>query len=146
MLSRYRIVRGRRPPGDAAPRGILQDTRKHTRHCLRPTPELVARVLATGDAAAWRTFAAAYRRVLARRFAGDRAAFDHLAALATDDDVFLGCNCPTQQQPSVRRCHTWIALEFMRASYPRLRVVFPAVDGAPAAARATATRARRAGR
>ncbi len=125
MLSRYRIVRGRRPPDDPAPVGIVQDTRKHTRHILRPTPELVARALGDPSPAAWRAFATEYRRLLRERFAGERAAFDALAALARGRDVFLGCNCPTKAQPSVRHCHTWLALEFCRDAYPDLEVVFP---------------------
>ncbi len=129
MLSRYRIVRGRRPPGEPAPQGVVQDTRKHTRHVLRPAAEAVDALLADPSAAAFRRFRGAYLRLLRERFRADRAPFDRLVALATESDVFLGCNCPTQRQPDVRRCHTWLALEFLREAYPGLVVVFPD-DGA----------------
>ena len=43
MLGRYTMHRGKRP--DVI--GIRQDTRKHTRHCLRPNPEMVTRLLDT---------------------------------------------------------------------------------------------------
>ena len=125
VLSRYRIVRGRRPPGEPAPTGIVQDTRKHTRHPLRPAADTVEALLADPSAAAFRRFRASYLRLLRARFRADRAPFDRLAALATDHDVHLGCNCPTRRQPDVRQCHTWLALEFLRDAYPELVVVFP---------------------
>ncbi len=47
------------------------------------------------------------------------------SALATDEDVFLGCNCPTAKNPDVQRCHTVLALKFMQERYPALEVAFP---------------------
>jgi hypothetical protein len=59
------------------------------------------------------------------RFGADREPFDALAALAADHDVYLGCSCPTQKQPRVERCHTYLALQFMADRYPHLKVVLP---------------------
>ncbi|HWB78138.1 MAG TPA: hypothetical protein VG755_24405 [Nannocystaceae bacterium] len=105
------------------PRGIRQDSRKHTRHCLRPTAEMVARARADDATAAdWRSFAAEYRELLAARFADDRTPFDELAELARTNDVWLGCSCPTAKQPDVTRCHTTLALAFMKQHYRDLDV------------------------
>ena len=81
--------------------------------------------LAAPSEQAWRAFRDSYLAGLERRFRTDRAPFDELAALARDQDVYLGCNCPTQKNPRVDRCHTWLALEFMRGKYADLRVAFP---------------------
>jgi len=124
MLGRYTIVRG--APASTLPRGIRQDTRKHTRHSLRPTPEMVRRLLdRPSDEARWRSFVAQYRALLAERFAADPRPFDALAELARDADVLLGCSCPTAKNPDVRHCHTVLALEFMKAHYPDLDVHTP---------------------
>jgi len=123
MLARYQIVRG--VPASKLPRGIRQDTRKHTRHCLRPSPELVARFLDSPDDATWERFARDYRSLLRKRLDTDRGPFDELATLAMTEDVLRGCNCPTQKNPDVRHCHTWLALEFMREVYPDLPVRMP---------------------
>jgi hypothetical protein len=124
VLARYTIVRG--APSSSLPTGIRQDTRKHTRHILRPTPELVDSVLgARSSEAAWRAYPAKYRAILEERFAADRAPFDHLAQLARFHDVYLGCNCPTNKQPDVTRCHTAHALAFMKDHYPDLDVRAP---------------------
>lgn len=125
MLARYQIVRGKRPPGDPLPEGIRQDTRKHTRHCLRPTAKMVAALLAAPTEANFRRFAGQYRELVAGRFAEDRAPFDELAALAGAQDVYLGCSCPTAKNPDVNHCHTVLALKFMRRHYPKLDVQFP---------------------
>ncbi len=124
MLGRYSMVRGAKAA--TLPRGIRQDTRKHTRHCLRPTAELVTRVLADdADDATWRAFAREYRGLLEQRFAADRSPFDALAELARASDVWLGCSCPTAKNPDVRRCHTALALGFMHEHYPDLDVRAP---------------------
>jgi hypothetical protein len=124
VLARYSIVRG--APASSLPKGIRQDTRKHTKHVLRPTPELVAEVFASADdAAAWKRYAEAYRALLDERFAVDRAAFDRIATMAKWHDVLLGCNCPTAKNPDVRRCHTTLALAFMKEKYPDLDVRLP---------------------
>jgi uncharacterized protein YeaO (DUF488 family) len=114
-------------PASRLPRGIRQDTRKHTRHVLRPTAEMVERYLAAPSDAAWKHFAKEYRALLAARFATNRAAFDELAELARTEDVYLGCSCPTAQNPDVRHCHTWLALEFFHSHYPDLDVRMPRV-------------------
>ncbi|HXV74730.1 MAG TPA: hypothetical protein VD788_00295 [Candidatus Polarisedimenticolaceae bacterium] len=125
MLARYKIYRGARPADDPAPHGTRQDTREHTRHPLRPDAEQVARFLDDPDDPHWRIFRRAYLALLEDRFAADRAPFDALAREATEGDVFIGCNCPTRNNPDVGRCHTVLALGFMRAKYPRLRVRCP---------------------
>jgi hypothetical protein len=127
MLARYHIRRGQ--PLSEQPlrvqRGRRQDTRKHTRHCLRPAPELVRTLLAAPPdrrAAAWREYASRYRALIAERFARDRAPFDRLARQAGEGDVFLGCSCPSAVNPDGSHCHVVLALQFMRAHYPQLQV------------------------
>lgn len=116
------MVRG--APAPSLPQGVRQDTRKHTKHVLRPTPELVASVV--GNAAAdWKAFATAYRKLLDERFAAERERFDDLAALATEEAVHLGCSCPSAANPDVQRCHTTLALAFMKKRYPKLDVRMP---------------------
>jgi uncharacterized protein YeaO (DUF488 family) len=125
MIGRYRIVRGRRPPDEPLPEGIRQDTRKHTRHVLRPETGMVRAFLAHPDAVAWRRFAVAYRRLLATRHAADPQAFAALADLARQHDVWLGCNCPTAKNPDVQHCHTVLALECLGELFPGLEIVMP---------------------
>ena len=125
MLSRYRIHRGKRPVDDPLPDGVRHDTRRHTRHVLRPPAEAVARYLHNPTPAGWRAFKREYEATLERRFAEERPAFDRLAEEGRNQDVYLGCNCPTRKNPDVRHCHTWLALLFMRARYPDLEVVLP---------------------
>jgi hypothetical protein len=127
MLARYKMYRGRRPPSDPLPRGKRQDTRWRSSHPLRPTEEMVNAYLGAPSDKAWRTLRTAYLALLERRFREDRAAFDELAQLARDEDVFLGCSCPTQKNPRVDRCHTFLALQFMKRKYPDLRVELPSV-------------------
>lgn len=125
MLSRYTIHRRRPANAGPLPTGIRQDTRYRTSHILRPSEEIVETYLANQTDAAWRSFKAAYLALLAERFREDRASFDSLAGLATDNDVFLGCNCPTRKNPVPGRCHTYVALGFMKKKYPTLEVVIP---------------------
>src|SRR6187399_2105468 len=99
MLARYRIVRGVRPADDPLPQGVRQDTRKHTRHILRPSAELVTEFLSEPSSKGFSAFRAGYLTLLKERFASERPAFDELAELARHSDVYLGCNCPTSQQP-----------------------------------------------
>jgi hypothetical protein len=125
MLARYQIIRGKRPRDAPLPEGVRIDTRKHTQHVLRPDAEQVQALLADPSPAAFRTFAQSYRTLLATRFAQDRAPFDALAALAREQAVYLGCNCPTRANPDPKRCHTALALAFMKRKYPKLEVVLP---------------------
>lgn len=131
MLGRYRIVRGVRPADDPLPVGVRQDTRKHTRHVLRPDAEQVQRLLADPSVPTFERFRGAYLALLEARFRHDRRPFDALCELARSSDVFLGCNCPTRQQPDVRRCHTFLALGFLRERYPDLKVQFPETEQSP---------------
>lgn len=114
------MVRGKR--ADALPDGERCDTRRHTRHVLRPTRELVDTYLANPTDGAWLTFRSAYLELLATRFAGDRTPFDDLAERARDHDVYLGCSCPSKANPTAGHCHTYPALEFMRQHYPDLEI------------------------
>lgn len=125
MIGRYRIVRGVRSADDPLPQGLRQDTRKHTRHILRPSAELVTRFLLLSSAAGFAAFRAGYLRLLEERFRQDSKAFDALCDLARRSDVFLGCNCPTAKQPDVHRCHTYLALGFLAERYPALEVRWP---------------------
>ena len=122
MLARYKIYRGKRPPDDPLPDGIRQDARFRTKHPLRPTQEISEHYLADPTEQAFRAFRTAYRELLAQRFKEDREPFDRLADLARRNDVFIGCNCPTQKNPRVDHCHTWLALEFMQSKYRDLKV------------------------
>ncbi len=124
MLTRYTIIRGARR--DALPKGIRQDTRKHTRHFLRPTPEIVSAVFASdGSEAAWAEYAMQYRALLQARALETPKKFDLLATMSRWHDVLLGCSCPSSKNPDVRRCHTVLALRFMLERYPTLDVRFP---------------------
>ncbi len=125
MLARYKIYRGKRPVGEILPDGIRQDTRKHTKHCLRPSAEIVEEYLLRPSSSAWQKFAAEYMRILAERFAANSQPFDDLADLAVANDVYLGCSCPTAKNPNINHCHTVLALHFMQARYPEMTVVFP---------------------
>jgi hypothetical protein len=126
MLARYRIVRGQRPPDDPLPEGSRVDIRKHTRHVLAPTPEMVERYLAAPSDEAWAQFRVEYLALIEERFDTDPAPFVALANQAADADVHLGCNCPTAKNPDVGRCHTVVALEFMRWRFAGLDVRMPA--------------------
>lgn len=123
MLSRYTMERGR--PASELPAGVRQDTRKHTRHCLRPPGELVERYLADPTAEGWRHFEREYLAAVEQRYRSDPEPFDALSRLAAEKDVYLGCSCPTRKNPDVRRCHTTLALCFMQRLYPALDVVLP---------------------
>lgn len=125
MLARYKILRGKQAAENALPQGIRQDTRKHTRHCLRPTEELVSDFLDDPSDDAWKQFATSYRDLLEQRFTTDREPFDNLAELAGKDDVYIGCSCPTKKNPNVNHCHTVEALHFLQEKYPELDVRFP---------------------
>lgn len=125
MLARYQIIRGRRPPSNPLPTGRRIDTRKHTQHFLRPEAANVQALIRSPDERSFARFAKEYRATLAARFAADRRPFDELAELARREDVFIGCNCPTSFNPDVRRCHTTLALEFMKRKYPKLDVQLP---------------------
>jgi hypothetical protein len=125
MLARYHIVRGARPADDPLPDGIRQDTRKHTQHVLRPSPELVQALLDDPSEASFRAFRRGYLALLQQRFALEPKRFDALAELARRHDVYIGCNCPSARQPDVKRCHTTLALGFLHDRYPDLRIQAP---------------------
>jgi hypothetical protein len=119
------MYRGKRPASDPLPDGDRQDTRKHTRHCLRPEPDMVTRYLAEPESYPWREFKHDYQKLLRERFDDDRGPFDELAKLAVETDVYIGCSCPTKKNPDVSHCHTVLALKFMEKLYPKLDVRFP---------------------
>jgi uncharacterized protein YeaO (DUF488 family) len=117
----------RRRPKDAPPLpdGIRKDTRYSTKHVLRPTKEIVEAYLFDPTEAAWKSFRNAYLELLKERLRIDRTLFDELAAMATENDVYLGCSCPTQKNPIAGRCHTYLALDFMQNNYPSLKIEQP---------------------
>jgi uncharacterized protein YeaO (DUF488 family) len=125
MLARYKIYRGKRPTNEPLPSGIRQDVRKHTKHCLRPSEEGVAQYLAEPTLTTWKTFATQYVHELEARYEQDTTPFDYLADLANTNDVYIGCSCPTTKNPDFNRCHTVIALQFMKKRYATLEVEFP---------------------
>lgn len=129
MLSRYTIYRRRPSNVEPLPDGIRQDARYRTKHILRPTPEMVEQYLADPTEAAWHIFKEEYKALLKDRYQEDRTPFDQLAELAANEDVFLGCSCPTKRNPVVGHCHTYLALVFMREKYPALDVVIPKHKG-----------------
>ena len=122
MLTRYKMYRGKRPPDDPLPSGTRQDTRWRTKHPLRPSEAIVKEFLAAPREQDWSRFRTAYLDLLERRFIEDRALFDNLAGLAKATDVYLGCSCPTELNPRVDYCHTFLALQFMRRQHPALTV------------------------
>ena len=81
--------------------------------------------LAAPGEQAWSHFRTAYLDLLERRFIEDRAPFDNLAGLAKTTDIYLGCSCPTELNPRVDHCHTFLALQFMRRKYSSLSVRLP---------------------
>ncbi len=125
MLARYKIYRGKPPAGVQRPAGIRQDVRKHTRHCLRPPTKVVLEYLANPTTEAWKKFESGYLRNLEHRYQADPTPFDELADLATSENVYIGCSCPTVKNPDVKRCHTVLALKFMKERYAALEVAFP---------------------
>ncbi len=125
MLARYQMLRGKRPEGDPLPERLRMDTRKHTKHVLRPEAAEVERFLRDVNDASFARFEHAYLKLLAQRFKAERVRFDEIAEAATQGDVYLGCSCPTAHNPNVAHCHTVLALRFMKQHYPHLRVVLP---------------------
>ncbi|PQO38432.1 hypothetical protein [Blastopirellula marina] len=125
MLSRYTIYRRRPANAPPLPDGIRQDTRFRTKHILRPTQAIVDVYLSGPSNESFGNFRDQYLELLAQRFESDQEAFDALAELARQEDVYLGCSCPTKKNPNVRHCHTWLALEFMTQKYPKLPIHFP---------------------
>ena len=125
MLARYRMYRGSRPADDPLPDGLRVDTRRHTRHVLRPPRDLVDAYLADPTDAAWAAFRSGYRAALEERIRESAEPFEALAEEAAQGDVYIGCSCPTKKNPDVRRCHTFLALEFMAERFPALEVVLP---------------------
>lgn len=86
---------------------------------------MVLDYLSNPSAEAWKQYEAKYLIVLRRRFKHRRGEFDKLAALAMREDVYIGCSCPTTVNPDPLRCHTVLALHFMKVEYPELTVEFP---------------------
>jgi hypothetical protein len=119
------MIRGPRPPDDPLPDGIRVDIRKHTRHVLAPKPEMVERCLSAPNEDAWQRFKAEYLALIEQRFAEDPTPFVDLANQATSANIFLGCSCPTAKNPEVNRCHTTLALQFMRWGFAGLDVRMP---------------------
>lgn len=125
MFARYKIYRGKRPDDDPKPGGICKDIRKHVKHVLAPTKPMVEKYFKNPGDKAWDKLKKEYLALLTERLKDRREEFDELAELVINNDVFLGCNCPTRKNPDVNRCHTVLALEFMKQEYPKLKIEFP---------------------
>ncbi len=125
MLARYKMYRGSRPAEDPLPEGIRKDVRRHQNHCLSPTKEMVEKYLENPTLQAWKVYEKGYMKLLRRNFRERRDDFDKLADLAMKQDVYIGCSCPTTTNPDIYRCHTVLALKFMKQKYPNLTVAFP---------------------
>lgn len=125
MLGRYTMYRGKPPAGKSLPEGIRQDTRKHTRHVLRPSSDLVEAFLNGDGSLSWNAFRKQYWQLLETRFGDDPSKFEELASLADENDVYIGCSCPTRKNPDLNCCHTVVALRFMKGKFPDLEVEFP---------------------
>jgi hypothetical protein len=87
---------------------------------------MVRKFLSSQASYPWERFEQDYFQVLESRFREDRTPFDKLAELASHQDVYIGCSCPTEKNPDVYHCHTLLALRFMQQHYPGLKVLFPA--------------------
>jgi len=86
---------------------------------------MVKRYLSSPTDRAWARFETEYVAALQERHQKDPRPFEDLARMAKQEDVSIGCTCPTKTNPRVDRCHTVLALRFMKQMYPRLRVVIP---------------------
>jgi uncharacterized protein YeaO (DUF488 family) len=125
MLARYTMYRRRPKDAGPLPDGIRQDSRWRTKHILRPTQEIVETYLEDTSAPGWETFRSLYLEILEDRYRENPKAFEKLAELASENDVYIGCSCPTQKNPDVRHCHTVLALKFMQEKFPAIEVRFP---------------------
>ncbi|MBK7092877.1 MAG: hypothetical protein IPH59_14355 [bacterium] len=127
MLARYQIPPRfhKIPPGDPALKGTRLDTRKNHNYVFCPTPEMVEAYFNDMTPKGWKLFTKNYRRLLQERFETRREEFDKWATVAAESDLFLGCSCPTERNPNLEQCHTWLALEFMQKKYPKLKIEFP---------------------
>lgn len=114
MLTRYKIWRDKPPADQPLPEGVRMDTRKHTRHCLRPDADRVREYLAAPSPRSWERFRSQHLALLAERFDADRRPFDAVAERARRERVLIGCSCPTKADPDVEHCQTVLALGFMR--------------------------------
>jgi hypothetical protein len=74
---------------------------------------MVEDFLANPNDEAWLRFRDGCHALLKTRQLEEPERFVELASLSSDNDVLIGCSCPTAKQPHIERCHTWLALEFM---------------------------------
>jgi len=98
------------PPHVPLPNGIIHRATKNTNHCLAPTDEIVQKYLMNPTQENWSIYETKYFDLLELRFKNRRKEFDELAKLATENDVYIGCFCPTKKNPDVYRCHTVLAI------------------------------------
>lgn len=123
MLSRFQIKRGVNYP--RVPGALFKDTRKHVKaHVLAPTKDMVTRYLSQPTLDTWQWFQREYLLELQKRADERPEEFEELRRLAQTGDYYLGCSCPTPRNPLPCRCHTIVALEFMKERYPDLNVEF----------------------
>ena len=124
MLKRYQIIRGKKVSG-RHPQEVYRDTRKHQNHCLAPTRTMVLEYLQDPSPKAWKLYERDYLKLLQQWFDRNPSQFDELAGKALRTDVYIGCSCPTKTNPDVYKCHTVLALEFMKSNYPALEIELP---------------------
>jgi hypothetical protein len=122
MLGRFQLKRGVAYP--KAKGAQFKDTRKHTSHVLAPPTPLVKAYFQSPTLEAWQKFQTGYLQALRERFRKTPERFEELRELATSGDYYLGCNCPTTKNPFPCRCHTIVAIEFLKELYPDLEVDF----------------------
>jgi len=110
---------------DPLPQGIRISTLHKTEHCFAQTKEIVQVYLEKPTSENWDIYVKKYIALLEHRFIERRKEFEEIADLAMNNNVFIGCYCPTKKNPDVYRCHTVLALKFMKDKYPDLIVKLP---------------------
>lgn len=122
MLGRFQIKRKVAFP--RASGSVFKDSRKHTSHVFAPAKELVISYLRNPTLESWQTFQREYIRILRERLLSMPEKFEGIHRHAESGNYYIGCNCPTRTNPFLCRCHTVLALEFMKETYPDLEVDF----------------------
>ncbi len=103
------------------------DTTYAAKHFLSPTEAMVKKYQSSPSDTAWREYENEYLKIIQERFEKNQELFDVLARRAMNENVKLGCFCPTRRIPDVYMCHTVIALRFMQEKYPELEVELPVI-------------------
>ncbi len=122
MLSRKKILYRHKIPTNVV------NTTWAVKHFLSPSKEMVDKYIGSPSVEAWEEYKKLYLDLIKIRFSNNPLPFERLAKQAIDEDVYLGCYCPTKINPDVYKCHTILALKFMEQHYPDLDVVFPEAE------------------